>query len=178
MLVCFVAIAAHSVLLTGDFIYKAMPRLENKPSPHMLMCDDMYLNLIRCKRVRGVPASAFVREFSETVACDDVFNMTQDRQDYIDYLGPDRMARVLEFTSDERDELIVAQAVLHFHDAHEGRMTTGLRQASWFAYTIFFGVEQALFAVGRGFGGVTAVVNSFAATRCPVFKCAADDGAP
>ena len=169
MLVCLVAIAAHSVLQTGDFILKAVSRPDNKPAPtpRMLQCEDMYLNLIRCKRVRGIPASAFVREFSETVACDDVFNMTQDRQDYMDYLGPDRTARVMEFTSDEQDELIVAQAVLHFHNAHEGHMVTGLRTSSQLAYAIFFVMEQALFAVGYGFGGVQAAVNSFtAAKRC------------
>ncbi len=163
ILVCFFAITMHSVLLIGDFIYKSMP---SAPNPHILMCDDMYINLIRCKRVRGIPASAFVREFSETTVCDDVFNMTRDRQDYIDYLGPDRTARVLEFTSDERDELIVAQAVLHFHNAHEGRMTAGLRQSSRLMYTIFYSVEQALFAVGYGFGGAQAVVNTFVQQQC------------
>ena len=169
ILVCLVAIAAHSVLQTGDFILKAIPRPDNKPAPtpRMLQCDDVYVNLIRCKRVRGIPASAFVREFSDTVACDDVFNMTQYRQDYIDYLGPDRTARVLEFTSDEQDELIVAQAVLHFHNAHEGRMVTGMTRSSQIAYAVLSGVEHTLFAVGYGIGSVQAVVNSFtAAKRC------------
>lgn len=79
---------------------------------HKLKCDSIFTNLLRIKHENNFMASAFVREFWETMRCDDVFNMTYHRQKYatkINLGDNKRMFRVLNFTSSETDELIVAQ---------------------------------------------------------------------
>lgn len=79
---------------------------------HKLKCDSIFTNLLRIKHENNFMASAFVREFWETMRCDDIFNMTYHRQKYatkINLGDNNRMFRVLNFTSSEIDELIVAQ---------------------------------------------------------------------
>ncbi len=79
---------------------------------HKLKCDSIFTNQLRIKHEKNFMASAFVREFWETMRCDDVYNMTYHRQKYaikINLGDNNRMFRVLNFTSSETDELIVAQ---------------------------------------------------------------------
>ena len=81
---------------------------------HKLKCDSIFSNLLRVKYEQTLPASAFIREFFETVRCDDVFNMTFHRLKFaakINLGDKSRMHRVLNFVSNETDELVVAQVV-------------------------------------------------------------------
>ncbi len=85
---------------------------DSDPDLHKLKCDSIFTNLLRIKHENTFMASAFVREFFETMRCDDVFNMTYHRQKYatkINLGDKNRMFRVLNFTTSETDELIVAQ---------------------------------------------------------------------
>ncbi len=154
MLACLVIMAAHSAMLMGDFVFKAMPErtlaTEQRKTPHMQRCSDMYLTLLWCKRERGrVPASVYVREFFETNECDDVFDFSPDREFLAERIGDDRLKRVLQFDSDDRDELVVAQAVLYFHRVQQARLLAALDRASRVAFQISL-VMDGLFGVRLG----------------------------
>ncbi len=110
----------------------------------------MYLTLLWCKRERGsVPASAYVREFFETKECDDVFDFSADRELFTERIGDDRLTRVLQFDSDGKDELVVAQAVLYFHRVQQARLMAALDPAPRVAYQISL-VMDGLFGVRLG----------------------------
>jgi hypothetical protein len=94
---------------------KASVDEDSDPYLHTLKCDSIFTNLVRINHENYFMASAFVREFFETMRCDDVFNMTYHRQKYaikINLGDNTRMFRVLNFTTSETDELIVAQVLL------------------------------------------------------------------
>ncbi len=154
MLACLVIMAAHSAMLMGDFVFKALPErtlaTEQRKTPHMQRCSDIYLTLLWCKRERGsVPASAYVRQFFETKECDDVFDLSPDREFLAERIGDDRLTRVLEFDSDGRDERIVAQAVLYFHRVQQARLMAALDPVSRVAFQISL-VMDGLFGVRLG----------------------------
>lgn len=128
MLVIFAMIAAHSSIVIGNFMQqkvssarefvestiRTLSNNNNTTSPHRLMCDSLYLKLLKGDQFT---ASAFVRLFSKTEGCDDVFNMSEFRQEYTVWINADdsdRMTRVVEYRSNERDELILAQVLLLF----------------------------------------------------------------
>jgi hypothetical protein len=64
---------------------------------------------------------------------------------------------------------------LHFHTTHEAHTATALRYSSRFAYTVLIGVEQSMFAVGYGLGGMQTVVNSFSQHLCSSSVCRQDN---
>ena len=110
LVVCAVVMAAHSALMMGEYVQKHVPPVESSIA-HRHECDGLFLQLLQCE---GVAATAFVREFLETERCDDMFNMSDFRQAYVARINaddPGRMARVMQFETDARDELIVAQVI-------------------------------------------------------------------
>eukprot|EP00291_Cryptomonas_curvata_P002918 CAMPEP_0172192420 /NCGR_PEP_ID=MMETSP1050-20130122/24313_1 /TAXON_ID=233186 /ORGANISM="Cryptomonas curvata, Strain CCAP979/52" /LENGTH=172 /DNA_ID=CAMNT_0012867711 /DNA_START=27 /DNA_END=545 /DNA_ORIENTATION=+ len=140
---------------------------DDDPYLHKLKCDSIFTNLLRINHENNFLASAFVREFFETLRCDDVFNMTYHRQKYaakINVGDQNRMFRVLNFTTSETDELIVAQAVIHYHDWQEGQLVSALRFSSRLRYYCFTRVERTFAIIGvagAGYGGFRAALNSF-----------------
>ena len=111
LLAIIAALVADSLkqkaLAVKDYIEST--RANSSLTPHQLICNGLYLKLLRNE---AMEATAYVREFLETKECDDVFNMSDYRQAYITRINADdaeRMERVTDFVSDDRDELIVAQ---------------------------------------------------------------------
>ena len=165
-LVCLVVIALHSLVIVCDFMKTSVSSIKDSfenpfettpPIPHTLQCDGLYLNLL--EGVKDIPATAFVREFFETEGCDDVFNMSDHRREYVvrvNFEDNSRMTRVFNFISDERDELIVAQAVIHYHHWHESRLISALTPMSRIGYTIVSQMKQIL---ALGYDGMG--LNSF-----------------
>jgi hypothetical protein len=174
MLICTVVVGLHILFTVCDFMHRSASSIKKSfeiscddipPSPHMLRCDGLYLNLLQFKCAKHVLATAYVREFFETKTCDDVYNMSEHRQEFISRINIDddgRMTRVLNFTSDDRDELIVAQAVVHYYDWHGSRLVAALAPVSRLGYTIVSSVERVFSFIGLGeYGGMQAALNSF-----------------
>lgn len=154
MLACLVVVAAHSALMLTDSVFRVIPERSmpaQKTTPHARMCADLYMTLLWCKRQdpSSVPASVYLRQFFETEECDDVYHFSADRDFYALRIGAERLQRVLDFDSDSRDELVVAQAVLHVHRVQEARLFAALDPTTRVAFQIFMFVER-VFGLGMG----------------------------
>ena len=109
---------------------------------HSAKCDSIYYNLLRA------PSILFIREFFETANCDDIFDMSAYRRDYASKINmgdETRIQRIIDFKSNEIDEAITAQAVLHYHSWHERRLLKSVSWSSSFSYNILvlFGLSAS-----------------------------------
>lgn len=186
LLVCTAVVALHSLVIFCNYMQEEVSiawSIKNTfkttiSSPHAQQCDSMYLNLLETRGVvKNTVATAFVREFFETEWCDDIYNMSDHRQEYTErindnnYYNDDdsrsssssssRMERVFNFTSNERDELIAAQAVIHFHHWHESHLIDALTQTSRTWYTLTSHIKQMMLLVlVGGYNGMHMALNS------------------
>ena len=115
---------------------------------HAAKCDSIYYTLLRVNYEKAVPAVSFIREFFETANCDDIFNMSIYRRDYASKINmgdETRIQRIIDFKSNEIDEAITAQAVLHYHSWHERRLLKSVSWSSSFSYNILvlFGLSAS-----------------------------------
>ena len=153
MLACLVVVAAHSAFMLTVGVYRVMPERtmasKERVTPHARMCNDLYMTLLWCKRQdpSSVPASAYVRAFFETAECDDVKDFGADRNFYALRIGAERLQRVMDFDSDGRDELIVAQAVLHVHRVQETRLFAALDPMTRIAFQLCMFMDR-MFGLG------------------------------
>ena len=101
------------------------------------LCDSIYYTLLRENYEKTVPASAFIRELFETARCDDVFDLSVLRRDYASKINRGdkaRLQRILDFKTNETDEAVAAQAVLHYYDWHERRLLRAVSWTSWWRH--------------------------------------------
>ena len=120
---------------------------------HAATCDSIYYNLLRVKYEKSVPAVSFIREFFETADCDDIFNMSVYRHDYATKINKGdkmRLQRIIDFKSNETDEAIAAQAVLHYHDWHERRLLKAVSWWSSWSYYTSVSTNNILVMIGLG----------------------------
>eukprot|EP01038_Epipyxis_sp_PR26KG_P017357 gene17357-23972_t len=102
-------------------------------------CQSIYQNLLEAK---GIPASAYIREFFQTDRCDGEADFTKLRDAYKTSLNdtkkpdPLRLTRVLNFEETEIDEKIAAQACLHYANWHNKQLVSALNWPNWFYYHI------------------------------------------
>ena len=111
---------------------------------HKLKCNSIFTNLLRCHGNSKVSSSAYIREFFETVRCDDVFDMKTCRNEYIAKINKDdgqRLDRILGFAElSEKDEKVASSAISHSRSWHEEQLVSALSWSSWVKH---FAVNKA-----------------------------------
>ena len=102
-------------------------------------CNSMYANLLMFGF--NVPATAYIREFSELTKCDDIFDMTLLRE----YIGDkDRMHRILNFNETKKDVAVATSAVLRCRDLHKDKLLEVVTWPTWLYYNTIHRVERVL----------------------------------
>ena len=126
---------AGLLLMLTAVVYVGSWRASN--DVHAAKCDSIYYNLLRVNYKGTVPAILFIREFFETSICDDIFNMSVYRGEYATKINRGdemRLQRIIDFKSNQIDEAIAAQAVLHYHAWHQRRLLKAVSWSSWWSY--------------------------------------------
>ena len=114
-------------------------------------CNRIFVNLLRFHGQEDTLSTAFIREFFETVRCDQVFDMSAHRDEYARKLTKPRLDRILAFKSTNEDELAAAQATMHYHTWHEKRLLAAISWPSRVYYHTVGRAERML-----GIAGVTS----------------------
>lgn len=90
--------------------------------------------------------------------------MTDCRTDYEEYLGKERLDRILSASETEADEKRAGRATLHYASWHNQRMLSCLPWSIWMYYQTVDRAENTLAAlgiIGSMYGGVRAAQASF-----------------
>ena len=135
---------------------------------HKSKCNSIFTNLLQCHGNSGILSSAYIREFFETVRCDDVFNMTTYRNEYSSKINKgdgQRLDRILGFAKlSEEDEMVASQAIVHYQSWHEKQLVSALSWSSWVEHFTINKAERTLATlgiVGATYGGMRAAFASF-----------------
>ncbi len=146
-----------------NFIMVAMDD-HTTPADRRVKCNNLFVNLLHFHEQPEILSSAYIREFFETARCDAVFDMAPYRAEYEKKLTKERLDRILMFKSTDDDELVAAQAAMHYHSWHHTFLLKSLSTSSWVYYHAVTRVEKtaALFGVASFVsGGLYAALNSF-----------------
>jgi len=108
-------------------------------------CNTIFVNLLRFHGQQDTLSSAFIREFFETARCDQVFDMSVHRAEYERKLTKPRLERILAFKNTDEDELVAAQATMHYHTWHEKRLLAAI---SWPSLVYYHTVTRTLAILG------------------------------
>lgn len=136
------------------------PLLERK-------CNSIAHNLLLMRLKSDIPATAFIREFEETVRCDAVHDFAPRRMEYrkkINASDPETMGRILAFKSTDSDELVAAQAVMHYALWHTKQLQAAVDWPTYIRYHTIDRAEQTLATIGiigGAYGGLRLAAASF-----------------
>ena len=119
----------------------------------MSNCQRLYQTLLLSTHEKNIPASAFIREFYESIECDDEFNFKPLRDSYKKRLSNDRLDRILEFKENDMDEKIAAQVCFHYSTEHTKQLISALKGAE--RTLAMFGI------VGSSYAGHRAAIASW-----------------
>ena len=111
-------------------------------------CNTIFENLLHFHGQQDMLSSAFIREFFETVRCDQVFDMSTHRAEYEKKITKDRLDRILTFKTNDKDESVAAQATLHYHYWHQTRLLKAISWQSWVYYHTVTRAEKTLASLG------------------------------
>ena len=133
----FADVFVQSSYYKSGFLLIKMPEAKTQ-------CNALFATLLLFHGRRDTPSSAFIREFFETARCDRVFDMSAHRDEYARKLTTPRLERILAFKSTAEDELVAAQATMHYHVWHEKRLLAAVSWPSRVYYCTVLQVERAL----------------------------------
>ena len=142
-------------------------------------CNTIFENLLHFHGQQDVLSSAFIREFFETIRCDQVFDMSVHRAEYEKKLTKDRLDRILTFKATDEDESVAAQATLHYYSWHQTRLLKAISWPSWVYYHTVSRAERTLASLGlvaAAYGGMRASLNSFRYLKLRRFMAQTADG--
>jgi hypothetical protein len=123
-----------------------MPEITDRKL-HEAKCNSIYYNLLTSK---DVPACSYIREFSETERCDNVFNMQPHREELLQRLKDDKTrARIFSNDETEKDQRIAADAVFHYNHYHSSKLIAALTWSSKIQYHTIYRAERT-FAIISG----------------------------
>jgi hypothetical protein len=115
-------------------------------------CRNIFLNLLLNLDSADMLSSAKIRGFYETVRCDHVFNLAEERADLRAFLTRDgdfaRISRLAAYEESDKDERIAAQATSHYYYWHHERLQKALPWTSWVWYRSIHRAEKTLAMVG------------------------------
>jgi hypothetical protein len=127
-------------------------------------CNTIFVNLLRFHGQEDTLSTAFIREFFETVRCDQVFDMSAHRDEYARKLTKPRLERIMAFKSTDEDEAVAAQATMHYHTWHEKQLLAAITWPSLAYYHTVTRAERTLAVLGitgATYGATSAALASF-----------------
>lgn len=85
-------------------------------------CQQLYMNLLATNN----QTPAYIREFLQTETCDDVFDLSNERQLLKQFIGPASIERITNYKEEEKDKRIARQAIIHYSYEHKNKLFYGL----------------------------------------------------
>ena len=114
---------------------------------HTAKCNSVFNTLLLMHHHAHFNSAAFVREFFETVRCDDVLDMSEARQEYVTAIGSDQLTKIKNYESVDLNKL--DQVILQIGDTHRRRLLNGLPLLSQIYHRILAPVEHILCKIMR-----------------------------
>ena len=114
------------------------------PDPVRSQCQQQYWELLQVLTLTRNPNLSsyvdepkYVRKFLNTRGCDFHLDLGEERKELETYLGPERVQRIQNHTSNPEDTQIVHQAVIHHRFMHRDRLLEGISWRKWLTYPGF-----------------------------------------
>lgn len=116
-------------------------------SLHTAKCNSVFSTLLLMHHHTHFNSAAFIREFFETVRCDDVLDMSEARQEYVTAIASDQLTKIKNYESVDLNKL--DQVILQLGGTHRRRLLNGLPLLSQAYHRIIAPVEHILYKIMR-----------------------------
>ena len=108
-----------------------------------LKCQSIYWNLlVMLEKDKSFWHSVFIRELWQTKKCDEIYNLEQLRNNYINHMSKETHERVIQFKSTPTDELKATQSVFHYRMWTKKKLIKGLTWTNWLSFYTWHKVQN------------------------------------
>jgi hypothetical protein len=109
------------------------------------LCQNLFITLLLANtKSRMQNPSTYIRELNETSLCDHFYDFSKIRKVYRDYIGSERMQRILLFNETMKDEKQTIQAITYYYERTDRHILSALNNKTKLWYYTIHQIEKIL----------------------------------